>query len=62
MCVFFYLTFWFPDRDFVAHYVENTNLILVITEAEKDGCDKCKLSVDPKDLIQEPVEPSAAEG
>lgn len=46
----------------MAHYVENTNLILVITEAEKDGCDKCKLSVDPKDLIQEPVEPSAAEG
>ncbi|XP_060595875.1 voltage-dependent calcium channel subunit alpha-2/delta-2-like isoform X2 [Ruditapes philippinarum] len=49
------------SREFVVHRVMDTNLVMVITDAEKDGCDKCRKSVNPKDLIQEPIEPSARE-
>ncbi|XP_053377543.1 uncharacterized protein LOC128547890 [Mercenaria mercenaria] len=49
------------SREFVVHSVNDTNLVMVISHAEKDGCDKCRQKINPKDLIQEPIEPSEEE-
>ncbi|XP_052250046.1 voltage-dependent calcium channel subunit alpha-2/delta-2-like isoform X2 [Dreissena polymorpha] len=43
------------SREYIVQRVNGTNLLLVVTELPRDGCDPCKVKVDMDNIIQEPT-------
>lgn len=37
------------------HRVDGTNLLLVVTEVPREGCEPCKVKVEKDNIIQEPT-------